>query len=140
MVWIIFDPKTFESEKRFMHESFLRFLRVGVCWGMLQPEFVPPVTSLIGLDSTFLWKYHEQCFAVFSTSRPYIQQKLSPVTFIVSFYILLSINQYYVDKNKSMTIPLSGILCFVNILFLQMNAVTLTRRHYAHPWNVVFIL
>ncbi len=44
-----FSPqKAFESEKRFMHERFLRFLRVGVRSRMLQPEMqlVPTVTSL----------------------------------------------------------------------------------------------
>ncbi len=48
IVWIIVRLKTFESAKRFMHESFLRFLRKEVRLQMLRPEIllVPAVTSL----------------------------------------------------------------------------------------------
>ncbi len=51
MVWIIFYPKTFESEKPFMHESFLRLLRVGVHLRVLRPEMrLVPAVTLLNMD------------------------------------------------------------------------------------------
>ena len=38
MVWIICRPKTFESEKQFMHEVSLRSLMVGVRLQRLQAK------------------------------------------------------------------------------------------------------
>ena len=62
------------SEKWFLHESFLTFLRVDCCLRMLWPEmwFVPAFTKL-----TFL-TWH---FPVFSTSRHY-----SAETYSCDFY------------------------------------------------------
>lgn len=48
-----------------------------------------------------------QIFAVFSTSRHYIQLKLSQVTFIWCSIIILPISQNYVDKKQTMTLPLT---------------------------------
>ncbi len=96
MVWIIFHPKTYESEKRFMHESFLSFLRAGVA-----------VTSL-NMDgfNVFVKIPWQVFFAVFSACKLGIQLKLSCVIFSVSFFIMLPINQHSVDKNQYLTLPL----------------------------------
>ncbi len=83
MVWKVFHPKTFESQKRFMHEPYLRFVRVGVGSRMLRPEIklVPAVTSL-NIDGFV---------AVFSASRHCIQLKLSRVFCCI---FLLNYNAY----------------------------------------------
>ncbi len=55
-----------------------------------------------------LVKLSQQFSAVFSTSRQWIQLKLSHVTLIVSFFIIWPTNQHYVEKKKykSMTLPI----------------------------------
>ncbi len=103
MVGEMFHPKT--SEKWFMLESSLGSPRVGVRSRMLRPEMlwlVPAVTWLNVDGFKILVKIPWQFAAVFSASRHCIQLKL---TSIVSFFILLPINQHYVDKNQSMELP-----------------------------------
>ncbi len=61
-----FSPKTFEFEIRFMRESFLRFLRVGVrsdreCCG-LRSGWYPLSPHWTWMDSTLLWKYCQTVF------------------------------------------------------------------------------
>ncbi len=85
-----------------MHEAFLTFLRVGVClqtW--LKMQLVSAVTSLNMDGFDVLVKMKWQFFAVFSASSRCIQRYLSHVTFIVSFVIILLINQHYFDKIQS---------------------------------------
>ncbi len=65
------------------------------------------------MDLIFVWKYCVwQLFLHFlstTTSRHRIQLKLSRVTFIVSFSIILhyNVNQHYVNQNQSVTLSLS---------------------------------
>ncbi len=83
----LFCLKTFELEKQFMHESFLRFLRVGVRLRMLRLEmrWVPAVTLLNVDGFNVLDENTVTVYAGFSTSRDCIQLNILHVTFIVFF-------------------------------------------------------
>ncbi len=70
-IMVLVSPKKIKSEKRFMHASFLRILRVGVRTRMLRPEMwlVPAVTSLNVDEFDVLVKIPWQFLAVSSASR-----------------------------------------------------------------------
>ncbi len=103
-----------------MHESFLRFLRVGVRLQMLRPEMwlVPAVAS--PNEDDVLVKVLGEVFAIFPASRHCIQLKLSHVTFIVSLLIIWPINQHHVNKNQSMPLSLN-LLKIVVVLNVSLQ-------------------
>ncbi len=118
-----FPPKQFEPEKRF---RFFRFLRVGVCSRMLRPEMwlLLAVTSVNMSGFDILVKILWQFLGVLSASRHCIQLKLSQVTFVASFLIILPLNQNYVDK----------INLWPNFEALSTNIAP--REHCATSWKL----
>ena len=118
LFWSIIVLRSFHSEIIWICESiyaFKQFLRVERKFEFLCCRFVNNAASdesnthfsLMWMDLTFLKILLYHFWTVFSRIRHCIQLKLSHVTFIIFFLILVPIYQHNIDKKQFMSLSLS---------------------------------